>query len=657
MGILYGFNTVGAIVGSFATGFLLIPFIGIQSTFLLMGVINVGVGLTMLLIHESSSRQRLLYASCTVAFAIFLLLMPPLAERALSAGIFLNPARYSRHLYNRELFEHFREFDQIVFYQDGLSTTVAVLEGPGNRYLNVNGKTEGSNSTFDMSTQSLLSYIPLMLHPEPEEVLIIGLGTGVTAGAALDFPVKAVTQVEIEGAVMEAARLFQAANRNALENPRLHLVTEDGRNYLLAQPAKFDAIISEPSNPWMSGVANLFSREHFLLLKDRLQTGGVVCQWMQLYSLRPEDFRMVMRTFHSVFPRVHIFQTSPGDVLLLGSENEPSFDPDRITRLFQDNAHMMTRLEEIQLNDPLALLEWTHRLDSEGVVSFMGEGTTIHTDDRPYLELSAPRTLHESYFRGILQEFLALTPASPVAGYFSEPQALGRHYLNTARISRFHDDSARGNLYFDKAAQLIPEDSAIQLELAEREFRQYRVAAAINRVENLVEKYPENREAVFHLARLYLGQGHWGEVEALLEQLLNGTDQAALWSRLRLAEVQALPQEKLRWLKEAYELAPRSAEVLFALAQYFKAQGDVPQENTYLKQLLSIDSNHYNTHVRLGELALADQDFPAAYERLLTAIAINPDDPHSHLLLAETYTALQRPQWASLEYRKSLSLR
>ena len=118
----------------------------------------------------------------------------------------------------------------------------------------------------------------------------------------------------------------------------------------MAHPAKFDAIISEPSNPWMSGIANLFTQEHFLLLKDRLLAGGVVSQSvLQLYSMRPEDFRMVVRTFHSVFPEAHIFQTSPGDILLLGSQSEPSFDAERISRLFHEHAPLMTRLDEIQL--------------------------------------------------------------------------------------------------------------------------------------------------------------------------------------------------------------------------------------------------------------------------------------------------------------------
>ena len=657
LGVLYSMNTVGAIIGAFLTGFFLIPFLGMNSSFLLMAVINVGVGLAVLLAGDSSLRQRIFYAACGVGFSVFLLVIPPVTERSLSVGAFLNPDRYSRRLYNREVFEHIWDRDRILFYRDGLASTVAVLEGPANRYLSVNGKPDGSNELFDMSTQTLLAYTPLMLHEGPQEVLVIGLGTGVTASSVLDFPIKAVTQIEIEAAVLEAAHYFEPENRSVLKNPKLNLVIEDGRNYLLSHQKKFDVIISEPSNPWMSGVASLFSQEHFTVVRDRLNAGGIACQWLQLYSLRPEDIRMVVRTFHSVFPEVYIFQASPGDILLLGSKDKLSIDPDRIVALFDENPHMGERLQEIQLPNPLVLLEWAYRLDKEGVADFLGEGQVIHTDDRPFLELSAPTTLHESYFRGIFEEFLPLTPPSPVEGYFVEPEALGRHYLDIALVSRLHKDAARESSYFKKAVMTAPEDPAVQLELAARDFSGNRVDAAIRRVEGVLRTYPQHREAAFYLARLHFLQENWEKLPELLEQLLDGADTAAVWSRLRLAESQGQPQEQLQWLENAYRVDSESSEVLLALANYYRMQGDRPMEMNYLERLLKVEPNRYTANLRLGEMALEGEELQEARNQLLTAIAIQPDDPQPHVLLAKTYLAFGRPEWASLEYRKSLSLR
>ncbi|MFQ5917312.1 MAG: fused MFS/spermidine synthase [Candidatus Binatia bacterium] len=655
IGTLYGLNTVGAIMGAFATGFFLIPFLGIKPSFLLMAVINMGIGLAVVLAASSAAKQRLIYVSCAVAFSFLLFSIPAISHHGLTSGVFLYAYRYRHRLYNREVFQHTRERDKLIFYRDGLSSTVTVLESPTNRLLTVNGKIDASNIATDMSTQILLAYLPLMLHSNPREVLVIGLGSGITLSSTLDFPVNRVTQVEIEAAVVEAAHYFEAENRGDLTNPKVEIIIEDGRNYLLSHPRQFDVIISEPSNPWMAGVANLFSAEHFTLLRDRLAAGGIACQWLHLYSLRPEDVRMVMRTFHSVFPNVHIFQSSPGDIILIGFKNQLSLDLDRIESLFEKNSSMVKRLQRIKLYDPLVLLEWSYRMDSEGVASFAGEGEKIHTDDRPFLELSAPRSLHESYERGILQQFSSLSSSSLVEGYLSGPEALGRHYLGTARACFFYKDPVRGNSYFQKAVEKIREDPEIQLELAKIDFRERKVYSAVERTEAILKRHPERREAAFYLAELYLGQGHHKKVAPLLEELLKGSDAAAVWARLRLAESEKEPEKQLEWLTRAYQMDANALEVLLALANYYRAQGDPSMETEYLKRLIAAHPNYHPGYVRLGELAFQGKDLQSAKNLLLTAIAIQPVDPSAHFWLAKVYLALDEPSRAHLEYLKSLS--
>ena len=169
--------------------------------------------------------------------------------------------------------------------------------------------------------------------------------------------------------------------------------------------------------------------------------------------------------------------------------------------------------------------------------------------------------------------------------------------------------------------------------------------------------YPQHREAAFYLARLHFVQESWEKMPELLGQLLDGSDTAAVWSRLRLAESQSQPQEQLQWLENAYQIGPESLEVLFALANYYRMQGDRLLEAKYLARLLKVEPTQYTAHLRLGELALEREELQEARNQLLTAIAIQPDDPQPHVLLAQTYLALGRPEWASLEYRRSLSLR
>jgi Flp pilus assembly protein TadD len=183
------------------------------------------------------------------------------------------------------------------------------------------------------------------------------------------------------------------------------------------------------------------------------------------------------------------------------------------------------------------------------------------------------------------------------------------------------------------------------------------VDAAIRRAEAVLRAHPQHREAAFSLARLHFVQESWEKLPELLEQLLEGSDTAAVWSHLRLAEAQSQPQEQLQWLENAYRMDPESLEVLFALANYYRIQGDRLLEAKYLALLLKVEPTQYTANLRLGELALEREEFQEARNQLLTAIAVQPDDPQPHVLLAQIYLALGRPEWANLEYRRSLSLR
>src|SRR5262249_50805088 len=153
----------------------------------------------------------------------------------------------------------------------------------------------------DMLTQKLLAHLPLLLHPDPRRTAVIGLGSGVTLGAALRHGVTQVDVVEISPEVVEAAALFERDNSGALHDPRTRLILADGRPHLQLSDARYDAIISEPSNPWMAGVASLFTKEFFRAARGRLAPGGIICQWAHTYDLSAADLRSIAATFSSVF--------------------------------------------------------------------------------------------------------------------------------------------------------------------------------------------------------------------------------------------------------------------------------------------------------------------------------------------------------------------
>src|SRR5262245_39884789 len=176
-----------------------------------------------------------------------------------------------------------------------------------------------------MRTQLLLGHLPMLFKGHAERVLVIGLGSGVTAAAIAIHRTRKIDCVEIEKKVAEAARFFERENYIILRHGNFKLILDDGRNYVRHTPIQYDVITSEPSNLWMSGVSNLFTREFFLSAKQRLKPNGLMCQWIHLYQISLEDVHVFLKTFHSVFPHLYVW-IDESDMLVVGSDQVLKFD-------------------------------------------------------------------------------------------------------------------------------------------------------------------------------------------------------------------------------------------------------------------------------------------------------------------------------------------
>jgi spermidine synthase len=294
-----------------------------------------------------------------------------------------------------------RQTRDLLLYEEGREAVVTAVRTGGDVEIVVNGKTDGGTSRFDSTTQKLLAHVPLMLHPEPRRALVIGWGSGGTAGSAALYPLTDLHAVEIEPAVFDAAPLFAAVNRGVERDPRFRITFEDARTVLLTSPVTYDVIVSVPSNPWISGVSNLFTRDFYQVVRPRLAAGGLLCQWFHYYNMSLEDIRTQVRTFTDVFPYAALFVVPPtgaengaltvsGDLLLIGSASPIVLDVERARRRFADNA-IKDDLAAAGVDDALDLL-LDQVMDRDDLVAFAGEGPR-NTDDRPVLEFSAPRGL------------------------------------------------------------------------------------------------------------------------------------------------------------------------------------------------------------------------------------------------------------------------
>jgi spermidine synthase len=381
VGDVYSSNTAGAIAGAVVTGFILIPapWIGAQATILFASALN-GAIATVFLLAQRDWRRPVVFGmlgalwAAGIAMGVFGGSWP---KEAMASGPFLGRALSS--------FE-------IVEYIEGADTTVAVTKsGEDNYSLIVNGKADASTALVDRYTQYLSAFIPLSMRPKSTEICIIGLGSGATAAAALSQPVAAVDVAEISGAVIKAARHFTSLNDDILsKDARLNIHRADGRNMLLLGEKKYDIIISEPSNPWIAGMSNLFSREFFQLAKSRLKPGGLHCQWIQGYTISVEEFCSIVRTLASVFPHCTVWEMARNDYLVVGSEWPLAIDLEETFFVFA-RPRAAEKLASIHLNDPAQL--GNHFIASGGNLGPVFACGRILTDDLPYLEFSAPRSL------------------------------------------------------------------------------------------------------------------------------------------------------------------------------------------------------------------------------------------------------------------------
>ena len=470
LGRVYASNTVGAIVGSFAAGYLVIPLIGVRPTILAASAVYAAVGVAVLVAAAERRRWPAAAAVATAAITIAaVVLLPSWRPSLMSAGVFLGHSEISP------------DQGRVVFYKEGPTATVAVISWPSFHVitLTVNGKTDASTGE-DMGTQLALGHLPVLLAERPRRALVIGLGSGITAGAMAQHPLQRLDVVEIEPAVARGARYFAQANRHVLEDPRCHLVLGDARSYVASTRVKYDVISSEPSNPWIAGIGSLFTVEHFRDCQRLLAPGGVMCQWIHGTQIGTDDLATVVRSFLVAFPRATLWTTgTPADLLLVSARDGP------VVRFAQLRERMQA--SGVFARPPES--EWMPRATTVAARLVMGPEDLrrfarlgrLNTDDFPALEFSAPLSLYatESYERNAAA--LAAAVTQPANAFFDlegsgmsraqfraalakEPQDAEASYL-AGLIARRRGDEQEARKAFEAALRQEPNNTVYRRAL------------------------------------------------------------------------------------------------------------------------------------------------------------------------------------------------
>jgi len=415
-GRAYAVNTLGTILGSFLAGFFLIrsQVLGVQNSIVVAAVLNAAAG--ALLIRLSATDRKALVRRMPPAL-VGLLAVPAAAFAvAETPGLQWDPLLMSSGPYlggelrPQVLVDNY----ELLYYGEGPDLTVLVARGnsdPEMMFLTVNGKTDASTTEGDMLTQVLAGHVPLLIAEQARDVCVIGCGSGMTLAAVARYPeVERIDQVEISEDVLAGALYFADFNYRVLtDDPRVQRIHNDGRNHLLLTDRVYDLIISEPSNPWIAGVANLFTREFFELSKRRLAEHGRYCIWMHAYNMSHDNFKLVARTLADVFPFVSIWEASENDYMFIAAKRPAAVPLARVRLRFAvpQVREDLYRVEVGRLHDVLGRFVAA----GEAVRRWAGPGV-LHRDDNALLEFSAPRQLYQDESIPIAEALFA-TGGSP----------------------------------------------------------------------------------------------------------------------------------------------------------------------------------------------------------------------------------------------------
>jgi spermidine synthase len=395
VGSAYALNTVGAIIGSFFSGFFILPGLGLQHGIYLAAVIDLSLALLLFAVAPALTRtRRMLGMATALAMACAALALPRWNLTNFSIGFFrISMARDYIDMVERRHQKKKWQMPKLVYYKDGIATTVSVDQWGKVFSMKNNGKVDASNDA-DMPTQISVGLLPLLLYNNDHapKVALIGYGSGVTAGATTQYPIDSLEVVELEPAIYAAAHFFDDVNHRPTENPRVRAIAGDGRNFLSQRRDLYDIIISQPSNPWITGVSNLFTREYFQSVKSRLAADGIFCQWAQLYEMAPWNIKAIYRTLADEFPYVMVFAAEDlsSDTILIASRKPIELDIRKIARAFE-NPVTAAEAKRAGFSSPHDIPAFL-LLGPEELHSFTA-GAQLNTDDNALIEFAAPRDL------------------------------------------------------------------------------------------------------------------------------------------------------------------------------------------------------------------------------------------------------------------------
>jgi predicted membrane-bound spermidine synthase len=550
IGAVYAANMLGSILGVFAAAHVGMPLLGLKGLISAGAALDIVLGLVLL--WRLADAPRLRTAASAIALACFAAVLGAVHfdGHKMASGVFRRGDLYT-------------ESDAtMLFHRDGKTATVSLMDFGTHRSLRTNGKSDGAINMdpdgariSDEITMTLTAAIPLAYRPDAKSAAVIGIGTGLTTHTLLGSgTIRSVDTIEIEPAMAEASLRFAPRNSNAFADPRSHIVFDDAKSFFSTYDRKYDIIISEPSNPWVSGVSSLFTGEFYRLARRYLNPGGVLVQWFQTYEIDTSLVASVLRALGESFPDYAVYVATNNDLLIVGG------DAQTLRRPLADITAMpgvARELRRVHVNS-ISEIE-IRRLGGKRSLApmFLSYGVPANSDFHPYLDLHAAKY---RFLNGSAQELTRLLGYSvPIValleGHVKNPpvetKVDGDEYLEALELTR-RAHYARDFLLL----QAPPQPVAIP--------RQFQKDLELTRASLTECRDPGRSDIWFH--SLY-------QLARTLNPMLSVQDARAVWERIEhgACSSQVAPEER-QWIGLMKAVGNRAAPEMARLAEALLAR-------------------------------------------------------------------------------------
>ena len=409
-GKIYATNTAGSIIGALAFSLWLIPTVGSrQAQRILVAVAVLAAIIAGASVLEFAKRRARFGAAVAAALLLGLGLAATIRDvpwQVIAYGRRMAPIVRAFDLYDRA------NPTKVLFRGEGVNSSVLIAERAGQRHFYVSGKAEASTAILDMRLERMMGHVPALIHPSPRSALVVGFGAGVTAGSLTRYPeLQNLVICELEPFIPPAStEYFGKENYGVLHDPRTRMVYDDARHYIFTTREKFDVITTDPIHPWVKGTSVLYSKEYYELVKQHLNPGGVVAQWLPIYDSDPETIRTELATFFAVFPQGTIWSNNLNgdgfDLVLLGQAQPGLIDVDALqARLDQQSyAPVLASISEVGFHSAVELLA-TYAGRAQDLRPMLA-GAQVNEDLNMRLQYIAGLGLNSMAYQGTYKEIL-----------------------------------------------------------------------------------------------------------------------------------------------------------------------------------------------------------------------------------------------------------